>query len=276
MNKQAKRQFFDFGIFLLLCAAVILLNAIWSSRLSHTPVLNGWVLLAMILSLAAYQVRKQIQTLPFLSLGSLSTWFRIHKYTGLLSCLVFGLHINFRIPNGTFECLLAGLYLGVFFSGVAGLLLTRLIPPRLASTGAKVLFERIPQQVQQLGEEVENIVFENMPRSESTIIPEIYANQLRSFFRKPRSILLHLLQSGRPPQLLLVQLRGQQRALSANEQAVMQEITNRVTIKNDLDYQFTLQGMLRVWLFVHVPLTYALLVFSIFHAVLAGAFTGGN
>ncbi len=45
--------------------------------------------------------------------------------------------------------------------------------------------------------------------------------------------------------------------------------------KDALDYHYAHQATLKAWLFVHVPLTYGLLIVAAAHLVLAYAFTGG-
>ena len=45
--------------------------------------------------------------------------------------------------------------------------------------------------------------------------------------------------------------------------------------KNELDYQYALQGVLKGWLFIHIPLTYGMLLLALTHLVLAYAFSGG-
>jgi hypothetical protein len=45
--------------------------------------------------------------------------------------------------------------------------------------------------------------------------------------------------------------------------------------KDALDYCGALQAALKLWLFVHLPLTYSLMIFSVWHVVLVFAFSGG-
>ena len=54
----------------------------------------------------------------------------------------------------------------------------------------------------------------------------------------------------------------------------MKEFEDRVCAKDDLDYQYAMQATLKYWLFLHVPLTYSLLVFILSHMVLVFAFSG--
>ena len=47
-----------------------------------------------------------------------------------------------------------------------------------------------------------------------------------------------------------------------------------VEAKDDLDYHYAHQAVLKYWLFVHVPLAYSLVLVSGLHVVLAFAFGG--
>jgi hypothetical protein len=51
-------------------------------------------------------------------------------------------------------------------------------------------------------------------------------------------------------------------------------IATKVREKNALDYQYALQSTLKIWLFVHVPMTYSLLVFAVTHGALVISYTG--
>ena len=48
-----------------------------------------------------------------------------------------------------------------------------------------------------------------------------------------------------------------------------------VRAKNDLDFQYANGGLLKLWLFVHVPPTYALILAILAHVVVAYAFSSG-
>ena len=53
----------------------------------------------------------------------------------------------------------------------------------------------------------------------------------------------------------------------------MTQLAEFVRAKDNLDFQRAVQGMLKGWLFVHIPLTYALLLFAAVHGLLAWRFT---
>ena len=55
----------------------------------------------------------------------------------------------------------------------------------------------------------------------------------------------------------------------------MNEIATLVRQKDGLDYHYSLQLILKLWLFVHIPLTYSLLLWTLAHIVLVFAYSGG-
>lgn len=244
-------------------------DAVVSVTMGHQQDISGWALFLMILGLAAYQLRKR---LPFLPLGKAANWLQLHIYTGLLTGCLFLIHVSFQIPNGTLESILAVLYLLVFFSGVGGLILSRTIPTRLASRGEEVLFERIPVFIRKLRDDVEALVFAAIAATDTTAIPDLYQQHLKTFFDGPRHALPHLLHSGHPVGLLLDEVHATQRFVNEEEKVILEQIAESVQAKDDLDYQFALQGLLKLWLFVHVPLTYSLIIIAVCHLVAASAF----
>lgn len=258
-------------ITLALAAVVVLVD--WVYRLSMRPssFLTGWTLVAVILFLAGYNLRKRLSMLP---LGNSATWLQLHVYAGLLTGALFAVHVGWRIPNGWLEGTLAALYLCVFLSGIWGLALSRTLAERLTAKGDEVLFERIPVYVRRIRDEVHDLVLNCISETETSMIPEFYRRRLQTFFAQPRFAVHHLFHSVRPMRAMLLEIQSQDRYLNDRERSVMREIEERFRLKVTLDYQYTLQSTLNYWLFLHVPLTYALLIFAIAHVVLVYAYFG--
>jgi hypothetical protein len=271
MKSFAYRRIINFS--LLLISAVSLYVYVWAleSTLQNPARFSGWTLLGMVLFLAAYNVRKK---LPFLPLGSSAMWLQIHIYIGLLTGFVFGIHLGWQLPNGLFECLLAAAFAAVFLSGVAGLALTRSFAKRLATRKDEIIFERIPWRRKQIRREAEQLVFEQLSRQGALAIPQFYVEHLHVFFSAPQNFWGHLFQTTHARHTLLSELKTHERYLSEPDREVLRSIAGCVERKDDLDYQFALQSTLKHWLFVHIPLTYVLLVFSFFHLFLVNAFSG--
>lgn len=238
-------------------------------RLSY---LSGAILFVIMVFLALYNGRKK---LPFLPLGRSETWLQIHIYAGLFTVVLFLAHVRFRPPTGGFETILAWLYLLVTGSGIFGLIWTRTLPKRLTTRGGEVLFERIPAIRRHLQEQVEMLALKTMPDAHSTTIADFYTRHLQDFFDGPRNLSLHIMEIRRPLNLLQNQIAELNRYLGESERATLDKIAMLVRQKDGLDYHQALQLLLRGWLFVHIPLTYSLMIFSIVHIVLVYGFSGG-
>src|SRR5262245_30573633 len=87
------------------------------ARFPHLSYLTGWALLGLCLFLTAYNVRKKLPFLPFLSSR---TWLQLHAYAGLFTGVLFLFHLRLAVPTGPFNLVLAALFLAVTLSGVAG------------------------------------------------------------------------------------------------------------------------------------------------------------
>ena len=179
--------------------------------------------------------------------------------------LIFVLHLELRYPHGALETSVAVLYLAVAGSGVVGLVLSRVLPKRLVTHGEEVIFERIPSFQRNIREEAEGIVEE----TGSAELGEYYITHLSPFFAKTQHSLSHLRESDRPRQTLLDSLHAMDRYWGTKERESAKRLEYLINRKDDLDYQETLQRVLKSWLFIHIPLTAGLLIFSTVHGVLA-------
>ncbi|MDA1014055.1 MAG: hypothetical protein O3A00_06330 [Planctomycetota bacterium] len=271
MSSPGIRQLRNYAGLIVVAVVIVIANGVLAATLLHGAFFSGWMLALLVVALLSLNARKK---LPFLPLGPMSTWLRLHIRWGLLSGLVFGLHVGIGLPNGTFDGILFGLFVMVFLSGLAGWMLTRAIPRRLTARGEEVIFERIPIFLHRIRGEVEQLVSQAATASETSALPDFYRSRLQPFFQQPRHMLRHLLHSQQPRQSLLLEIKNQRRFLDAHERDVADVIADRVRIKDDLDYHFALQLTLKLWLFIHIPLSYSLLVFGVFHVLVVYAFLG--
>jgi hypothetical protein len=268
MNRFSRQ--FLVGTFLLLLAggAAVMAHRRWSQELPNYASLSGWVLMAVMILLALYNMRKR---LPFLSLGSSEAWLQIHIYAGFFAVVLFLMHIGFRMPTGWFEGTLAWLYVLVTASGVVGLFLSRVLPRRLATRGSEVIYEQIPALCYALRQQAEALALTSGP----PVMAEFYLERLHAFFHGPKYFWLHLLDSRRPLNGIVSELNELRRYLSESERGTLEKLDEFVRRKDALDYHRALQAALKFWLFVHLPLTWSLMIFSVLHVVLVFAFSGG-
>src|SRR6266581_8112297 len=118
MTSFTRQRLIGLTLFLVLSALAVWLQARWFGAILRLSFLSGWILFALILALTLYSPRKK---LPFLPLLSSEAWLQFHIYAGLLTGVVFALHISYRVPTGWFEGILAWLYALVMVSGLFGL-----------------------------------------------------------------------------------------------------------------------------------------------------------
>ena len=262
------------AIWAILALLIIGFYRVYSLSLHPTQFLSGWFLLASFCALVLFNVRKK---LPFLHLGTSTTWLRLHIAIGLLTVMLFSLHIDLRVPDGILEVTLSLVYLTVAASGILGVGLSRYFPKQLTARGNEVIFEQIPSLRKRLREKFEELVVRTASDPNSTTIADfstrrLIATRLLPFFYGPKNFLWHLIGSNRTIQTLLTLLRSQDRYLDTHERQIAEEIRKLIQAKDDLDYHYAHQAMLKFWLFIHIPLTFSLLILSLVHAVLVGTF----
>ena len=265
MTSLARRRLHNAAALLAVSLAMLIVHTSYSLSLRSTSFATGWLLVVLILALTLYNARKK---LPFLPLLSSSLWLQAHVYVGLFTLVVFAAHAGFRVPNGWLEGTLALLFLGVAASGLVGFALSRLIPRRLRTGGELVIFERQPIFRRRLREQLDAVVDE----SNSATLYDFHVRRLMRFFAGPNHFWWHLLRSTRARDTLLTELEGLDGYLCDDERAVKVRIGKLIRIKTDLDYQHAHQSVLKCWLFVHIPLSYSLLIVGSAHTFVAYAF----
>ena len=256
---------------LSLATAAVALGLVLAWRISWfglRPVnmYSGWLLLALMLGLTFFNVRKKI---PFFPLLSASTWLQIHIYVGWLSCIVFVLHTGLRFSGGRLEWLLSLGFITVAASGIFGLWLSRWLPPRLARSGESLVFERIPMLRHRLVTEAKELVRQAEAETKSTTLADFYLQVLSTYFARVPALPAPL--TGDDPEHYRVtrELASLRRFLNERELAIADQLGELIEAKRNLDCQLAGQRLLKLWLFAHIPLTYGLLVLVGAHVWLA-------
>jgi hypothetical protein len=272
MRRIARRRALGLAALVTLCSLGGLIYVLLEISIRSTARATGWLLLGLVALLALFNARKK---LPFLQLGSATAWLEFHVYAGVFALAVFVAHIGFEAPNGPLELTLALAFVLAWGSGVLGLLLSRWFPMRLTTRGEAILFERIPALRAELLEATQDLVLRSAREGQTTAIADFYGVRLAEFFRGPKNLWFHLLDSPRPYRNLARELDSLGRYANTEERELLAQIGERVRQKDDLDYQWSQQIALRAWLFVHVPVTYAMLILIFVHVLLAYGFDGG-
>ena len=271
MNRFSRRRLRNISLTIFVVAALAAVVAWMDRSLLHSSFFTGYVLIGSLFLLAAFGMRKR---LPMISgIGSAAFWMQMHIYVGFGSFAVFAMHIAFRVPVGMFESILALLYCVVFFSGLYGLWASRTIPRKLTSVGEEVIFERIPAFKRHLARRAQTMVMESCENT--PVLANFYVHRLSRFFERRRGLAYLLMPTGRTRRQLIAEIEELDRFLAHDDRRISRELAIMVRKKDDLDYHTAMQGRLKMWLFVHIAMTWSLLIFSVVHGVLAHAYGGG-
>jgi hypothetical protein len=255
-------------------AAVLLVAA---SSIVHEALLpsamwTGALLYALVLALALFNARKK---LPFLPLTRASTWLQIHVYGGWLAVLLFFLHAGVRWPDGRLNQILAAVFIVVALSGAVGLGLSRWIPGRLTASGEALTYERIPEIRRQILSGVEALVVAADRESDSSTLGDFYVNHLLVYINwRPG---LFTLPFGDPAlhRRTVGTLVSLDRFFNAREREIASELREWIEAKRNLDLQLVGQRLLKLWLFIHIPVSCSLVILGLVHGLIAFRFTRG-
>lgn len=234
--------------------------------LRPTPIYSGALLLVLVLALTFFNARKK---LPFLPLLTAHTWLQAHIYLGWLAVVVFLLHTGPRIPDGRLERLLALAFLGVAASGAFGLWISRRLPSRMVRSGESLVFERIPALRHRLHTEAKELVWTAEAATKSTTLADFYVRELSRYFDHVPHLFAPLLGDDVVHHAAHRELTVLRRYLDQREADFADELAALLETKRNLDFQYASQRLLKLWLFVHIPLTYGMLVLVAAHVWLA-------
>ena len=153
--------------------------------------------------------------------------------------------------------------------------ISRRLAKRLTQRGEEVIFERIPVFIAVLRGEAEELALKCAMETGSSTIADYYADHLAPFFGGPRNLIRQFRGSRRGLFNMINEIKKMDRYLNDKEREFAKKLRELIEKKDDLDYHYALQATLKGWLFVHVPLTYGMIVLAVVHLVLVYAFTGG-
>ena len=234
--------------------------------------LTGWIVLGLCLYLTAFNARKKVPFLPFVAARH---WLNVHIYGGLLAAVICILHMRGHWPAGGLQRYLAILFIVVTWSGIFGWWLSRTMPGRLSTLGGEVIYERVPLVLRRLRDRAEAISIATVVPAGAATLAEFYTHELSHYFAAPMDFWPHVFASRRPLNVKLQRLADRRRYLTPAELTAADELAEILRQKDQLDAQRAGQLLLKAWLFVHIPLTYAMLIFTAVHVVVVYAFSGG-
>ena len=250
---------------------------------------------AMMLFALLLGARKRVRAMR---LGRAFWWTKGHVWLGIISFPIIILHGGFK-PNfwgGPLTQVIMWTFVVVWVSGLVGLILQQIMPTRLLNNvPMETIYEQIDNIIRQLREEAETIVkgveektaeepyeFDAVPAGAATAVAPVRTGteaetKLSTFYRvQVAPILADRMPAGatlareRPAAAAFSQLRD---TMPPALKKPVEDLAEICEERRQLARQKRLHHMLHGWLFVHVPLSYALMVLATVHAIQALQYT---
>ena len=252
---------------------------IYGNGLRDPRYLDGWVLAGgMSLQLAFHIAIKTASLSP----KSAARWRKIHIFVGYLLIAAFISHSDFSLPDTAFEWALWAGFVLVTLSGIFGTYLAWALRAKHA-IDERISYDSIPIRRAELARDVYAVAKIDLPAAAIALpapphdawIMDLYTNHLRDFFRGQRNFAAHLIGSRRPLKRLTDEIDDLSPYVDKPSQKKLAVIKGLVVEKDWLDFAYVYLGLTRGWLFVHVPVTYTLIVLVVLHVVVVYAFSSG-
>jgi hypothetical protein len=263
-----------------LVGAFLFLVSIYHDGLRDPRYFDGWVLAGgMGLQLAFHAAIKSAKLSP----RSILRWRKFHILVGYFLIAAFLSHSSFSLPDTGFEWVL---WLGFVFVSLSGIFGTYLAWSLREKGGLDdgIGYDRIPIRIAELARDVQAISVTPNPPFSVIALPEapydtwiidLYTNHLRDFFGGHRNFASHLVGSRRAIKPLTDEIDSLLRYVDESGKTKLAVIRNLVIEKDRLDFARIHFALTKGWLLVHVPVTYGLIVLSIFHVLVVYSFSSG-
>lgn len=205
---------------------------------------------------------------PIWRLGRAQTWMRGHLWLGLLSLPIIFFHAGFRF-GGPLTSVLMWLVIIVVASGLFGAALQHYLPQVMtADVPGETIFEQIDHIREQLvanGDEAIAAAESAGGEEPATPLVEFYRREMRPFLQSHGARHQLLSSSDRSRSTF----EGLRLLLPAGLQDAVKKLEQICEEERQLRRQSTLHHWLHGWLMLHIPLSFALLLLGVVHAITA-------
>lgn len=253
---------------------------IYGNSLRDPRYLDGWILAAGMSVQVYFHISIKTSTL---SPKAALRWRRLHIFLGYVVAAVFISHSDYALPDTAFEWALWTGFMLVTVSGIFGTYLAwSLQTKRKIDEG--MVYDRIPARRAEIAREVHILATAPKADAASIALPapphhawimDLYTNHLQGFLKRQRNSFAHLIGSLRPLKRLTDEIDNLSSYVDKPFQDKLAAIRTLVVEKDRLDFARVYLGLTKVWLFVHVPATYGLIVMSVLHVIVVYSFSSG-
>jgi len=260
----------QFAIIIALIALVLLGCELWTLQLRDLSFLTGWILVAIGSIIALLLIIRHHGSSPTLK----HFYHSAHLVLGWTMLYVFLLHIEFQMPGGLIERIMATLFIIICLSGVCSILFHYLNSRQsLSNTLNTVPQNEIPLHRRRIAQEVATIVVNATEIKGDTQLADFYQHHLQPYFSAIPPKLATLFGQQKQHKILLQKLQKQTNLLPSYQNS-LDEIRNLILKKSTLDYQSARDSFQSSWYLLHKYITYSILGFVALHILLVYVFSG--
>ena len=246
------------------------LVSVYEAALRDPRFLDGWILVAGIGGQLMFHLRKKSTTLP---LGKTADWLRVHIFIGYFVIAVFLSHTSFSTPEQLVEWVLWCIFVLVAASGIVGAYLSWAIPTKLERRDEPIAFERIPAFQSMLAKQAGCAGHRLRQSRRVTGAFGALFGQAPCYFNRPQNLFAHLRGSKRPLRQICDEIEAVERYVDDAGATLLRKVRDLVIEKDALDSHYAHQGALQIWLFIHIPATYSMIVVTVLHVATIYAFS---
>jgi hypothetical protein len=241
----------------------------WTTQIDHSLGVSafnsGWILFGVLAFLALFSARKR---LPFMPLAPAYQWFMLHTIGGFLALFLFLLHTDGMGSKGFYGQVLTVLFYITSISGMIGLFIEKVYPRQLTCGGEEIIYERIPEEIAEIREEVESLILKCTEETGTSTLAEHYLETLNLYFQKPRFFINNIFGSHISQHWVRQQCMILERFLNSKEREYLDKLYTLAEKKRKIDFHYALQTLLKTWLLIHIPMAAAVMAMVIWHLIL--------
>jgi hypothetical protein len=268
------------ALFVALSIALFWFVSLYSSGLRDARYFDGWLLAIGMGTQLCFHVA--VKT-AWLQPNAIARWKSFHIFLGYALAVIFLSHSNFSLPDTVFEWALWLAFSLITLSGIFG----SYVAWALRTKGAideRIRYEEIPARRSAISREAYAVVTDRSDPIDAALpippyhawIMELYAGHLRNYFEAGQSYATQLFGLKRQLHMLTNEIDTLSRYVDFDYRERLAVLKSLVTERDRLDFARVHLALSRAWLFVHVPLTYSLVVLTVLHILVVYAFSSGS
>lgn len=260
----------QFVTIILIIALITLSVKLYALQLRDVSFLTGWILVILGSTISLLFIGRRYHDSPG---PSAQRFYHVsHLILGWVMLYAFLLHIEFKLPAGLLEWMLAFMFMIICVSGIVGLIIHFFSRRSTAvHTDSQISSDKLPSYRKELRVEAENIVISSTESNGSKQLAEFYSDNLHDYFNSIPGLLTTLFGQRRTFENLLKKIQ-QRSKLLPEDQHRLDELRELIHKKSAVEHQHAWHTFFSSWLAIHKYITYSLVVFIVLHIILVYVF----